>query len=90
MKKAEFYDDLKTNVYYLSGLSREAWYKDGGDIVVQTSKRLVVVNCKRGVVKLYTQLDGYKGKSVVTDYNKGYRDNAVILTAEAIDKFLTI
>ena len=90
MKKADFYNDVKTVVQYLSGLSREAWYKDGGAIVVQTSKRLVVVNCKRNVVSLYTKLDGEKGKTDVTDYNKWFKDNMVALTAEAIDRFLTI
>ena len=90
MKKADFYNDIKTNVYYLSGLSREAWYNFGGDIVVQTtSGHLVVVNCHRNVVSLYTKLDGEKGQTDVTDYNKSYRDNMVTLTAEKIYKFLT-
>jgi len=90
MKKAEFYNDIKTNVRYLTGLSRDAWYKNGGSIVVQTSKRLVSLSCNYNVVTLYTKVDGEKGETVVIDYNKGYRDNMVTLTAEKIDRFLTI
>jgi len=90
MKKAEFYNNVKTSVQYLSGLSREAWYKDGGAMVIQTSKRLVSLSCNRNIVTLYTKLDGEKGETVVIDYNKGYKDNMVTLTAEKVDKFLTI
>ena len=90
MKKADFYDHLKTNVYYLTGLRREAWYKDGGDIVVQTSNRLVAVRFNRNHVMLYTKVDGEKSETVSTDYNYYYRDNMVTLTAEKIYKFLTV
>ena len=90
MKKTEFYNDIKTNVRYLTGLSRGAWYNDGGAMVLQTSKRLVSLSCNRNVVTLYTKVDGEKGETVVIDYNKGYRDNMVTLTAEKIDRFLTI
>lgn len=90
MKKAEFYSDVKTNVRYLTGLSRESWYQDDGSIVFQTSKRLVSLNCDRNVVTLYLKQYGEKGKTEVTDYNKGYKDNMVILTAEKINKFLAL
>jgi hypothetical protein len=90
MKKSDFYNDIKTNVEYLSGLSPDAWYKDGTAIVLQTSKRLVSLSCKRNVVTLYTKIYGEKGETVVTDYNTGYKENMVILTAEKISKFLTI
>ena len=90
MKKQEFYDDVKTNVEFLTGLSREAWYKDSGAIVAQTSKHLISLSCSRNVVSLYTKADGEKGVTLVTDYNKGYRDNMITLTAEKIYRFLTI
>lgn len=90
MKKTDFYNGVKANVYYLTGLSREAWYKDGTSIVLQTSKWIVSLACKRNVVTLYTKLNGEKGKTVVTDYNKGYNGNMVALTTETISKFLEI
>ena len=89
MKKAEFYNDIKTNVHYLTGLKRASWYKDGGSIVVRTSKQLVSLSCNYNVVTLYTKLDGEKGKTEVTDYNTSYKDNMVTLTAEKVYKFLT-
>lgn len=90
MKKVDFYNDVKINVKHLSGFSPEAWYKDGTTIVLQTSKRLVSLSCKRNVVTLYTKLPGEKGKTVVTDYNMGYKENMASLTAEKISKFLAI
>lgn len=90
MKKVEFYNSIKTNVRYLTGLSREAWYNDGGGMVLQTSKRLVSLSCNYNVVTLYTKLGGEKGETDVTDYNTSYKDNMVTLTAEKIYKFLTI
>ena len=90
MEKTDFYNDVKANVKYLSGLSLAAWYKDGTAIVLQTSKRLVSLSCKRNVVTLYTKLNGEKGETVVTDYNTGYKENMTSLTAEKISKFLTI
>lgn len=90
MKKSDFYNFVKINVRYLSGVSLDAWYKDGTAIVLQTSKRLVSLSCKRNVVTLYTKLNGEKGKTVVTDYNAGYKGNMDILTAEKISKFLGI
>ena len=90
MKKVEFYNDVKTSTEFLTGLSRESWYQDDGSIVFKTSKRLVSLNCNRNVVTLFTKLCGEKGKTEVTDYNKGYKDNMAILTAEKIDKFLAL
>lgn len=90
MRKEDFYNDVKIDVKYLSGLSPESWYKDGTAIVLQTSKRLVSLSCKRNVVTLYTKLFGEKGKTVVTDYNMGYKENMASLTAEKISKFLVI
>lgn len=90
MKKSDFYNDVKMNVNYLSGLSPAAWYKDVTAIVLQTSKRLVSLSCNRNVVTLYTKLPGEKGKTVVTDFNKGYKENMVTLTAEKISKFLEV
>ena len=89
MKKVEFYNSVKTSVQYLSGLSREAWYNDGGDIVLKTSKRNIRLSCNRNVVTLYVRLYG-ENETVVTDYNKGYKDNMVALTVEKIGEFLTI
>ena len=90
MKKTDFYNDVKASVNYLSGLSLSSWYKDGTAIVLQTSKRLVSLSCKRNIVTLYTKLNGEKGKTVVTDFNTGYKENMTILTAEKISKFLEI
>ena len=90
MKKEKFYDDVKTNAENITGLSRAAWYRNNGSIVLQTSKRLVVLSCSKNVVTLYTKLDGEKGETFVTDYNDSYKENIAILTAEKIDKFLTI
>jgi len=89
MKKTDFYNDVKTEVKFLSGLSLDAWYKDGAAIVLQTSKRFVSLSCKRNVVTLYTKIYGEKGETVVTDYNTSYKGNMVGLTADQIDKFLT-
>lgn len=90
MKKSDFYNDVKINVEYLAGLSRDAWYKEGTAIVLQTSKRIVGLSCKRNVVTLYTKLNGEKGKTLVTDFNTGYKENMTSLTAEKISKFLGI
>ena len=89
MKKADFYNNVKTSVQYLSGLSREAWYNDGGAIVLKTSKRNVRLSCNRNIVTLHTKLYG-ENETVVTDYNTGYKDNMVALTVEKIGEFLTI
>lgn len=90
MKKTDFYNDVKASVNYLSGLSLSSWYKDGTAIVLQTSKRLVSLSCKRNIVTLYTKINGEKGETVVTDFNTGYKENMTSLTAEKISKFLEI
>lgn len=81
MKKADFYNDVKTSIEFLTGLSRDAWYRDGGAIVARVGNHLVSLSCNRNRVTLYTKLYGGKGKTLIADYNTGYRDNMATLTA---------
>jgi len=90
MKKTEFYNDIKTNVSYLTGLKREYWYKVGGSIALETDYYCINIECNRNVVTLFTKGFGEKGETVVTDYNKGYKENMVTLTAEKVYNFLTL
>ena len=87
MKKSEFYNGIKATLEYAAGVPRDEWRKDGTGIVVDTDFGLVAVNCSRNVVTLYTKKFGQHGEKVVTDWNTGFKDNMVAITAGKIITF---
>ena len=81
MKKQQFIDDVLINLKNeASGFS--VLSKNGGLLLV-TPQKMVHCEINRGVVTIKAVSNGNLTVETV-DYNTGFKDNAVILTAETL------